>query len=57
MACAGFQKEVIFFCIFVENVESCTFPKFSTALLSVSESMLGASCPSARIIAAVSCQV
>ena len=36
VTCSGFQKEVIFYCIFIENVKRWTFPKLSMALLSVS---------------------
>lgn len=57
MTCTGFQKEVIFYCIFfIESVERCSFPKFSIAPLSASETLLCSPCPSAGTIAMVSCQ-
>ncbi|XP_064296160.1 protein ELYS-like [Phalacrocorax carbo] len=51
VTCSGFQKEVIFYCIFIENVKRWTFPKLSMALLLASETILCSSCPSTRITA------
>lgn len=56
MTCTGFQKEVMFYCFFMENVKRCTFSKFSVALLSMSETILCSFCAPTCITAIVSCQ-
>ncbi|XP_064329821.1 protein ELYS-like, partial [Phalacrocorax carbo] len=56
VTCSGFQKEVSFYCVFMENVKRWSFPKLSMALLSVSGTISCSSCPSTRVTAIVPCQ-
>ncbi|XP_064329842.1 protein ELYS-like [Phalacrocorax carbo] len=42
VTCSGFQKEVSFYCVFMENVKRWSFPKLSMALLSQLDAVLSA---------------